>query len=175
MSEIKRKAANAKSWAEGQDLIKNLASFKDFDANGIEIFKPAKGEKFEIKNPHVIPNGKDKNDIDKGYPVVECYKKNEFMGYMTFRRLYGYKFIKVLKSEAKGTFYAKNEAQNDFVKDGSVLLGSESLGDKLAAKTYSVTCKNLEEQMIPAFGADLSKRESEIQMEKDIIHYLDIK
>ena len=173
MSEIKRKAPNAKSWQEGQSLISNLSSFKDFDADGIEIFKPTKGEKFEIRNPSVIPNGKDKNNNDKGYAVVECYKKNEFMGYMTFRRLYGYKFIDVRKSEAKGTFYAKNEAQNDFVKDGSVLLGSESLGNKLAAKTYSVTCKALEEQMVPAFGEDLSQRE--YKKVADTIHYLDIK
>lgn len=173
MSEIKRKSPNAKSWAEGQDLIRNAASFKDFDADGIEIFKPTKGEKFDIRNPQVIPNGKDKNNNDKGYAVVECYKKNEFLGYMTFRRLYGYKFIEVRKSEAKGTFYAKSEAQNAFVKDGSVLLGSESLGNKLAAKTYSVTCKDLQEQIIPAFGEDLSQRE--FKTVEDTIHYLDIK
>lgn len=175
MSEIKRKAANAKSWADGQDLIKNLSSFKDFDANGIEIFKPAKGEKFDIKNPHTIPNGKDKNNNDKGYAVVECYKGGEFLGYMTFRRLYGYKYINVQKSERTGNFYAKNEAQNEFVKEGSVLLGLESLGNKLATKKYVVTCKNVEEQMTPAFGADLSKRESEIEMVKDTLYYLDIK
>ena len=173
MSEIKRKSPNAKSWAEGQALLSNLSSFKDFDSDGIEIFKPVKGEKFEIRNPSVIPNGKDKNNNDKGYGVVECYKDNQFMGYMTFRRLYGYKFVGVRKSEAKGTFYAKNEAQNEFVKDGSVLLGSESLGNKLAAKSYSVTCKNLEEQMIPAFGEDLSQRE--FKTVEDTIHYLDIK
>ena len=173
MSEIKRKAADAKSWEEGQYLIKNLSSFKDFDSNGIEIFKPVKGEKFTIKNPHTIPNGKDKNGNEKGYPVVECYNKNEFLGYMTFRRLYGYKFINIQKSERTGNYYAKNEAKNDFVKDGSVLLGLESLGNKLAAKAYSVTCKDLEPQEVPAFGEDLSKKE--IKMDKDTIHYLDIK
>ena len=175
MAEIK-KIANAKAWEEGKELLKNQKSSQDFTPNGMTSFKPAKGEKFIIKNPITIPNGVDKDNKPKGYGAVECYnKKGEFIGYMTLRKLYGYHFEGVQFSTNSNKYYEKNTPKNSFVKNGETILGTISLGDKLQSKPeFEAVCLDTYEQTdAPIFGADLSAKD--YQTEVRPVYILDIK
>lgn len=149
MSEI-RKDVTVLSWEEGHSKL-NAKSINDFDSRG-DYYKPVKGAKFTAKNVGVRVLQTDK---EKGFPVVECYgSKNEFLGYMSFKRLQGRKFLNLEIGKQSGKKYAKFDITNDFCKSDTITLGFDSM-KKLFNDGKKLECTDVHPQKVPSFDADL--------------------
>lgn len=165
MSE-KKKVTTDLAWNENAKVVFSEERLNDFNltSNYIEI---SKGLEFSTKNATIRPMAAGADGKPRGFAVMEAYDTNgEFIGYITFKKLLGMKFLDIEVSKRSGKKYAKYKAINEsFAGDGKVSYGQESLKKVLENKTFK--CLGTYTQDVPLFGVNLELPKSEITMVSD--------
>lgn len=96
-----------------------------------------------------------KTDTGTVFPAFKCFSNNDFVGYLSFNTLRGRKYIGIKTSKRTGNRYAATEEQNLFgAKKGTTFCIANL---KKALEGKNIICKEVHEQEIPAFGADLTE------------------
>ena len=143
MAEVK-KDANVKAWNEGLEAAKaaGKTSVNDFTGNS-DFVQLKAGESVTLKNAVWKSNG------TISFPVFECYKGTQFVGYISFRKLQGLRYDGILVSKTKGSKYSKFTHLNKWGAPEGTTFGHESL--QKAANGKKITVKEKIDQMIPAY------------------------
>ena len=143
MAEVK-KDANVIAWGTGLEAAKAAGKTSVNDFTGSTDFVQLKaGESVTLKNACWKNNG------TISFPVFECYKGTQFVGYISFRKLQGLRYDGILVSKSKGTKYSKFTHLNKWGAPEGTTFGQESL--QKAANGKKITVKEKIEQMIPAY------------------------
>lgn len=155
MAETIKKDAIA--WAEGEAEAKTKKSWNDFSSES-NFYTPVVGAKITLKNAGF------KKSTTAQFPVFEVYEGNKFMGYISFRKVQGLKYIEVRLSRDKKE-YAKFQVMNLWDAPEGTTFGAESLKKALEGKKIQIVSKH--EQEIPAYDTDLTVRADKIKMSPD--------
>ena len=143
MAEVK-KDANVIAWGTGLEAAKAAGKTSVNDFTGSTDFVQLKaGESVTLKNACWKNNG------TISFPVFECYKGTQFVGYISFRKLQGLRYDGILVSKSKGTKYSKFTHLNKWGAPEGTTFGQESL--QKAANNKKITVKERIDQMIPAY------------------------
>ena len=143
MAEIK-KDTNVVSWSEGLEVAKAAGKSSVNDFTGSSDFIQLKaGETVTLKNACW------KSTSTTTFPVFECYKGTQFVGYISFRKLQGLRYDGILVSKTKGTKYSKFSHLNKWGAPEGTTYGQESL--QKAANGKKITVRERIDQMIPAY------------------------
>ena len=143
MAEVK-KDANVMAWNEGLEAAKAAGKSSVVDFTGSTDFIQLKaGETVQLKNAVW------KSTSTTTFPVFECYKGTQFVGYISFRKLQGLRYDGILTSKSKGTKYSKFTHLNKWGAPEGTTFGHESL--QKAANGKKITVKEKISQMIPAY------------------------
>ena len=143
MAEIK-KDVSVLDWNKGLEdaKIAGKSSVKDFTGSS-DFVTLKKGETVTLKNACW------KSTSTATFPVFECYKGTQFVGYISFRKLQGLRYDGILTSKSKGTKYSKFTHLNKWGAPDGTTLGSENL--QKASNNKKITIKDIIEQLIPAY------------------------
>ena len=156
MAEVK-KDVNVLDWSAGLDAAKAAGKTSVNDFTGSSDFVQLKnGDSVQLKNACWKSNG------TISFPVFECYKGTQFLGYISFRKLQGLRYDGILVSKSKGTKYSKFTHLNKWGAPEGTTFGHESL--QKAANNKKITIKERIEQMIPAYVENQEPTE-ELMME----------
>lgn len=143
MAEIK-KDTNVVSWSEGLEAAKAAGKTSVNDFTGSSDFVQLKaGESVTLKNACW------KSTSTTTFPVFECYKGTQFVGYISFRKLQGLRYDGILTSKSKGTKYSKFTHLNKWGAPEGTTFGQESL--QKAANGKKITVRERISQLIPAY------------------------
>ena len=143
MAEIK-KDDKVKAWGEGLQAAKaaGKTSVNDFTGSS-DFVQLKKGDTVQLKNAVWKENG------TISFPVFECYKGTQFVGYISFRKLQGLRYDGILVSKSKGTKYSKFTHLNKWGAPEGTTFGHENL--QKAADNKKITVRERIEQSIPAY------------------------
>lgn len=120
----------------------------DFGVNN--YYQPQVGETVNLKEFAAL-----KTDNGITFPAFRCYNGNDFVGYLSFNTLRGRKYIGIKTSKRTGNKYSATEEMNLFgAKKGTTFCIANL---KKALEGKNIICKEVYEQEIPAFGADLTE------------------
>ena len=143
MAEIK-KDSKVLDWGKGLTAAKVAGKTSVNDFTGASDFVQLKaGESVTLKNAVWKENG------TIMFPVFECYKGTQFVGYISFRKLQGLRYDGILTSKSKGTKYSKFTHLNRWGAPEGTTFGHESL--QKAANGKKITVRERIEQSIPAY------------------------
>lgn len=152
MAEVK-KDANVIAWGTGLEAAKAAGKTSVNDFTGSTDFVQLKaGESVTLKNACW------KSTSTTTFPVFECYKGTQFVGYISFRKLQGLRYDGILVSKTKGTKYSKFTHLNKWGAPEGTTFGHESL--QKAANGKKITIKERIDQMIPAYVEGQEPNES---------------
>ena len=105
-----------------------------------------------------------KTDNGIVFPAFKCYNGNDFVGYLSFNTLRGRKYTGIKTSKRTGNKYTATEEQNLFgAKKGTTFCIANL---KKALEGKNIICKEIHEQEIPAFGADLTEDKIDMVLSK---------
>ena len=143
MAEVK-KDANVIAWGTGLEAAKAAGKTSVSDFTGSSDFVQLKaGETVQLKNAVW------KSTSTTTFPVFECYKGTQFVGYISFRKLQGLRYDGILTSKSKGTKYSKFTHLNRWGAPEGTTFGHESL--QKSANGKKITVREKIDQMIPAY------------------------
>ena len=154
MAEVK-KDPKVKAWGEGLQAAKAAGKTSVNDFTGSSDFVQLKaGETVQLKNAGWKENG------TVSFPVFECYKGTQFVGYISFRKLQGLRYDGILVSKTKGTKYSKFTHLNKWGAPEGTTFGHESL--QKAANGKKITVRERISQMIPAYFEGMEPTEEKM-------------
>ena len=105
-----------------------------------------------------------KTDNGTVFPAFKCYSDSDFVGYLSFNTLRGRKYTEIKTSKRTGNKYAATEEQNLYgAKKGTTFCIANL---KKALEGKNIICKEIHEQEIPAFGADLTVEKVDMILSK---------
>lgn len=105
-----------------------------------------------------------KTDTGVTFPAFKCYNGNDFVGYLSFNTLRGRKYTGIKTSKRTGNKYAATEEQNLYgAKKGTTFCIANL---KKALEGKNIICKEVHEQEIPAFSADLTAEKIDMVLSK---------
>ena len=151
---------NEISWNEFvtiQTAKNERALNEDFGVNN--YYQPQMNEIVNLKEFAAL-----KTDTGVTFPAFKCYDGNNFVGYLSFNTLRGRKYIGIKTSKRTGNKYAATEEMNSFgAKKGTTYCIANL---KKALEGKNIICKEVNEQEIPAFGADLTEEKIDMVASK---------